>query len=306
MNPVARLRERRPGCSARQWRSTELERARSHTPACPVMGSDTDWDMTFVNAGGLRLHVGRRGTGRPLLLITGIGAHMEMWAPFARLITNRELIAFDAPGTGLSQRPGRPLRMGSLAGVVRELLDALGLDRVDVLGYSWGGGLAQEHARRAPERVRRLVLCATAPGLGGAPPRPLAALLLATPARYYHPRLLELSVPHIAGGRTAREPRLLSGQAAARLQRPPDLVGYAFQLYAATGWSSLPWLDQIRQRTLVVAGEQDPSVPVRNGRMLASRLPNARLHIVRGGGHLFLLDEPENVVGTISAFLDAK
>jgi pimeloyl-ACP methyl ester carboxylesterase len=82
------------------------------------------------------------------------------------------------------------------------LLDTLGLERVDVLGYSFGGGLAQELAYRAPERVRRLVLCATAPGLGGVPPKPMAALMLATPARYYHPRLLELSLAHIAGGRT--------------------------------------------------------------------------------------------------------
>src|ERR671922_2597275 len=95
--------------------------------------------------------------------------------------------------------------MPGLARVVVELLDVLGLDRVDVLGYSFGGGLAQELAHRAPDRVRRLVLCATAPGLGGVPPRPVAALMLATPARYYHPRLLELTLPHIAGGRTARE-----------------------------------------------------------------------------------------------------
>ena len=129
-----------------------------------------------------------------------------MWAPFARLAGGRELIAFDAPGAGLSQRPRRPLRMQDLARVVRELLDALGLECVDVLGYSFGGALAQELARRVPDRVRRLVLCATAPGLGGIPPRPLAAtLMLATPACYYHPRLLALILPGIAGGRTARE-----------------------------------------------------------------------------------------------------
>jgi poly(3-hydroxyoctanoate) depolymerase len=263
-----------------------------------------DWSPTFITAAGLRLRVGRRGAGRPLLLITGIGANIEMWAPFARLAGDRELIAFDPPGAGLSQRPRRPLRMGGLARVVRELLDALALERVDVLGYSFGGALAQELARRAPERVRRLVLCATAPGLGGAPPRPLAALMLATPARYYHPRLLALTVPHIAGGRTAREPALLAQQAAARLHRPPNALGYAYQLYAVTGWSSLPWLRRVPHPTLVVAGEQDPSVPLRNARMLAGRLPDARLHVVKGGGHLFLLDEPDNVVGAIGAFLD--
>ena len=171
------------------------------------MTSATEWNPTYVDAAGLRLRVGRRGAGRPLLLITGIGAHLEMWAPFVRFVEDRELIAFDPPGAGLSERPRLPLRMRGLARVVADLLDALGLERVDVLGYSFGGALAQELARRAPDRVRRLVLCATGPGLGGSPPRPLAALMLATPARYYHPRLLALTVPHIAGGRTAREPR---------------------------------------------------------------------------------------------------
>lgn len=259
---------------------------------------------TFVEAAGLRLRVSRAGEGHPLLLITGIGANLDMWAPFERLVTDRELIAFDAPGAGLSQRPRFPLRMRGLADVVRALLDALGLERVDVLGYSFGGALAQELARRAPERVRRLVLCATAPGLGGSPPRPLAALMLATPARYYHPRLLALTVPHIAGGRTARDRSVLAQQAAARLHRPPGPLGYAYQLYAVAGWSSLPWLHRVPHRTLIVAGDQDPSVPLRNARLLAARLPDARLHVVKGGGHLFLLDEPQNVVGPIRAFLD--
>ena len=54
----------------------------------------------------------------------------------------------------------------------------------------------------------------------------------------------------------------------------------------------------------MVSGEDDPCVPLRNGRLLASRIPDARLHVVADGGHLFLLDEPENVAGTIRAFLD--
>jgi poly(3-hydroxyalkanoate) depolymerase len=241
---------------------------------------------------------------RPLLLITGIGANLDMWAPFARLASGRELIAFDPPGAGLSQRPRRPLRMGGLARIVRELLDALELERVDVLGYSFGGALAQELARRSPDRVRRLVLCATSPGLGGVPPRPLAALMLATPARYYHARLLALSLPDIAGGRTARDPGALARQADARLLRPPDPLGYAYQLYAAAGWSSLPWLHRVWQPSLIVAGDQDPSVPLANARLLAARLPDARLKIVEGGGHLCLLDEPGSVVGSVCAFLD--
>ncbi|MBV8944285.1 MAG: alpha/beta fold hydrolase, partial [Solirubrobacterales bacterium] len=77
-----------------------------------------------------------------------------------------------------------------------------------------------------------------------------------------------------------------------------------YQLYAAAGWSSLPWLRRLTSPTLVIGGENDPSVPLRNARVLAARIPNARLHVVNGGGHLFLLDEPENVAGVIAAFLN--
>jgi poly(3-hydroxyoctanoate) depolymerase len=128
--------------------------------------------------------------------------------------------------------------------------------------------------------------------------------MLATPARYYNRRLLALSLRHIAGGRTAREPAVLAAHAGERLGRPPDPLGYAFQLYAVAGWSSLPWLKRLRQPTLVLAGDRDPSVPLPNARLLAERIPGAILHVVSGGGHLFLLDEPESVIDTIGTFLD--
>ena len=161
---------------------------------------------SYIEVGGLRLRIASHGSGPPLLLITGIGASLDMWKPIEALLPGRELIAFDAPGVGGSQRPRLPRRLSGRAELVRALMDVLALARAAGLGYSFGGALAQELTRRAPERVRRLVLCATGPGLGGVPPKPLAALMLATPARYYHPRLLELCVPLIAGGRTRRVP----------------------------------------------------------------------------------------------------
>jgi len=97
---------------------------------------------------------------------------------------------------------------------------------------------------------------------------------------------------------------VLAANAETRLQAPPSALGYAYQLYAVAGWTSLPWLHRLRQPSLVVAGERDPSVPLGNARILAARIPDARLHVVRGGGHLFLLDEPETAAGAIRAFLD--
>jgi pimeloyl-ACP methyl ester carboxylesterase len=253
----------------------------------------------IVSAGGLRWRVTRAGAGRPLLLITGIGAHVDMWRPFFDVAGGRELVAFDPPGAGRSERTPRPLRMPALARLVTELMDALELPQADVLGYSWGGGLAQELAYRHPDRVRRLVLCATGPGIGGVPPRPLAALALATPARYYHPALARLSLKLIAGGDGPR-----AAHTRERLASPPGVLGYAFQLYAAAGWTSLPWLHRLPHETLVVGGDDDPSVPFANARILAARIPRARLERIRGGGHLFLLDEPERAAAPIRAFLD--
>jgi poly(3-hydroxyalkanoate) depolymerase len=267
-------------------------------------GRSLRWRTERVRAGGLDLRVGRRGSGPPLLLLTGLGANIEMWQPFQRLLRGREVIAVDAPGTGLSERPRYPMRMRGLAGVVAALLDELEVSRSDVLGCSFGGLLALELAYRSPAKVRRLVLCATAQGLPVIPPNPLPALLLMTPARYYHPRLLELMIPRIAGGRTRRDGAELQTQAAARLSRPPQMLGYAYQLYAASGWTSVPWLWRVRQPALIIAGDDDPIIPLANARIMTRLMPAARLRVVEGGGHLFLIDEPESVIADIQAFLE--
>ena len=82
-----------------------------------------------MNVAGLRLRVGRHGAGRPLVLIAGIGANLDMWGPLQPLLPGRELIAFDAPGVGGSQRPRLPLGMRALARIVEALMDVLRVER---------------------------------------------------------------------------------------------------------------------------------------------------------------------------------
>jgi poly(3-hydroxyalkanoate) depolymerase len=236
--------------------------------------------------------------------MSGIGAHLDMWGPLLGQLEDRYVVAFDAPGTGLSERPRRPLRMGGFADLAVRLLDELGIDQVDALGVSWGGALAQQLAHSHADRIRRMVLCATSAGFVGVPPRPLPLLFLMSPARYYHPVLFRFMLPRIVGGRTAREIDVLAAQAGPRLSRPPDPLGYALQMYAASGWTSVHWLRSLRQPTLVIAGEDDRAIPLANAKMLARLIPDARLEVVEDGGHLFVLDEPESVAPAIEAFLD--
>jgi pimeloyl-ACP methyl ester carboxylesterase len=143
--------------------------------------------IRFVDIGAdrLRLRTAVRGSGRPLLLITGLGASLDLGAPFERELAARGLqtISFDAPGTGQSTAYTWPRRMPGIARTAERMLDALGYRQVDVLGASLGGVIAQQFAHQAPHRVRRLVLAATGPGLGGIPGSPRALLALATPRR---------------------------------------------------------------------------------------------------------------------------
>jgi pimeloyl-ACP methyl ester carboxylesterase len=250
------------------------------------------------------LRVARAGRGEPLLLINGLGANLEMWRPLVReLVDEREVIALDLPGTGRSARPAWPLRMRQLARVVTEVLDHLGYRRVDVLGYSLGGVVAQELALRAPARINRLVLCATTPGLPSMPPDPLVTALMLTPARYWDRSLAELILPIIAGGRTARDPGARRARLDDRLAQPPSTLGYLYQLYALSGWSSHPWIRGVEHPALVVHGDHDRVVPLVNGRYLADALPHGRLEVVHGAGHLFLFDEPERVTPALATFL---
>jgi poly(3-hydroxyalkanoate) depolymerase len=258
-----------------------------------------------VTVDGVPLRVAVQGEGRPLLLLMGIGANLEMWAPFEERLdgTLVQTISVDAPGTGGSGSYRWPRRMPGLAATMLRLLDVLGYGEVDVLGVSFGGVLAQQVAYQGGDRVRRLVLAATGPGLGGVPASPRVLLTLATPRRYTQPDYFRRVAGRIYGGASRFDPDSALHGSLARFARAPSLGGYLAQLYAIAGWSSVGWLHRLGLPTLVLAGDDDPIVPLVNGRILARLIPQARLHVVPGGGHLFLLEQAGEMADVVSSFL---
>jgi poly(3-hydroxyoctanoate) depolymerase len=262
-------------------------------------------EFQHVEVDGVSLRVSIRGTGTPLLLLMGIGGNLEMWAPFEEALDPRvvQTITVDAPGTGGSSAYRFPRRMSGLASTMDQMLDALGYDKVDVLGVSFGGALAQQLAHQAPDRVRRLVLAATGAGLGGVPASPRVLLALATPRRYYQPDYFRRIAGDIYGGAARHDPDATLHGSLARFHNAPSFRGYLAQLYAIAGWTSLPWLRRLPQETLVIAGDDDPIIPLVNGHMLNRLIPYSRLSIVRGGGHLFLLERPEEMAALVTGFV---
>ncbi len=260
----------------------------------------------YVDVDGEHLWVStqRAGASFPLLLIMGFGGHLGLWRPLRNSLGAHETIAFDLPGMGKSAPPHRLMRAHGSANLIVKLLDKLGYDQVDVLGVSLGGGLAQQLTHQAPKRVRRLVLCATAAGIGGAiPGRPRSLLSLVTPHRDGGIGAIEKLPSSTFGGLSSREPEALRETLSLLSGGAPTLRGSLSQLYAVSGWTSVPWLRTIRQPTLVMSGDDDRIVPLVNGRILQRLIPNSRLHIMRGGGHLFVGDQPEEAAAVIRAFL---
>ena len=191
-------------------------------------------------------------------------------------------------------------RLPGYAQLARELLDDLGIDKVHAMGISWGGGLAQQFTRQFPERVERLVLAATSTGHLMVPPRPSVMLRMATPLRYLSAGYFKSIAGAIYGG-DFRTDSVLTERHARRMA-PPSIAGYLNQLWALACWTSVHWLHQIKQPTLVMAGDDDPIIPLVNARLLARLIPNARLDIF-DCGHLFLLTRLDRSVASIEGFL---
>jgi poly(3-hydroxyalkanoate) depolymerase len=259
-----------------------------------VEHADTQWCVAMRRV---------RGDDRPpLVLCNGIGVNWQTFEPLLAALGDRPVVAFDVPGVGASADPARPYTMSGLGRQVGSLLARLGILRFDLLGVSWGGALAQQLALQSTA-CRRLVLAATSTGWLSVPGRPDALMRLADARRLdARDRGSALRLADAYGGRVRREPSALH----AFLQRtsPPSVRGYRAQLAAIAGWTSLPWLPWLRQPTLLLAGREDPLVPLANARLMQLLLRQAQVHVV-DDGHLLLHSAAAEVAPRIAAFLDA-
>jgi poly(3-hydroxyalkanoate) depolymerase len=258
-----------------------------------------------VGSRAIRVSIREGRPGRPpLLLCNGIGASMELFQPFVdALDPRRGIIRFDMPGVGGSPAPVLPYHLATSAPLLAGLLDQLGCPQADVLGISWGGALAQQFALSRPGRVRALVLVATGPGALMVPASPAVLLRMLTPRRHRDPGYAARIAGELYGGTARQDPALARDLLHASTRLGPAR-GYYYQLLAAAGWTSLPRLPGLRPRALILAGDDDPIIPLANARIMHWLMPRSELHIYHGG-HLELAAHPERIAPAVEAFLDA-
>jgi poly(3-hydroxyalkanoate) depolymerase len=261
--------------------------------------------MRILRTGGRGLRVAvREGMSGwpPLLLCNGIGVSLELLQPFVdALDPRRTVIRFDMPGVGGSPAPVIPYHLARSGSLLSGLLDQLGYQRADVLGISWGGALAQQFAISRPDRVHRLVLVATAPGVLMVPAHPRVLMKMLTPRRHRDPGYAAHIAGELYGGSARKDPALARDLLHATTRLGPQR-GYYYQLLAGWGWTSLPRLPMLRKPTLILAGDDDPIIPLVNARIMHWLIPGSELHVYHGG-HLELAADAERIAPVVDAFL---
>jgi poly(3-hydroxyalkanoate) depolymerase len=257
----------------------------------------------YVAARAQRIRVNiRQGSGVPLVLCNGIGASLEVLDPLVEWMDPElTVIRFDVPGTGGSPTSVAPYGFPYLAWVLGGVLSKLGIGVVDVLGISWGGALAQQFAFQNPRRCRRLVLVATGTGALMVPANPRILAKLLTPRRFSDASYAASIAGELYGGSVRTH-----GDDVARLfaqqLHPGSKIGYFHQLLAGSVWTSLFGLRGLRQNTLIVAGTDDPIIPVVNAHIMNALLPHSRLHL-HAGGHVDLVHNAAELAPVVGTFL---
>ncbi len=257
----------------------------------------------FVATGGQRIRVRYRpGIGVPLVLCNGIGASLEVLDPLVdALDPERPVVRFDVPGTGESPVSALPYGFPYLAWVLGRILDQLDIGVLDILGLSWGGALAQQFAFQNPLRCRRLILVSTGTGAIMVPGNPRVLAKMVTPKRFRDPAYAASIAANLYGG-AAREHGQEVGELLIRQLHAGSKIGYLHQLMAGAVWTSIFALPAIRQRTLLIAGEDDPIVPMINARIMNRLLPRSVLHR-HAGGHVDLITNSAALAPVIDDFL---
>jgi len=235
----------------------------------------------------------------PILFFNGIGANIEAVAPLAEALTDRPFIMFDMPGVGGSPEPVVPYNTFIMSWIAKELLKRFGCKQVDLMGVSWGGGLAQHFALQHGDYVRRVVLIATSAGMLMMPGNPAALTKMANPRRYIDADYMAEHFKTLYGGMVGAKSEHIK-----RL-KPPSPRGYMYQLIAMLGWTSAPALPFLKKETLIMMGDDDQIVPLLNGEFLNMLIPNSQLEVFEGGGHLFMLSHQDQTIASIRKFLDA-
>jgi pimeloyl-ACP methyl ester carboxylesterase len=278
---------------------------------------EADLDQVDVQVGDVVLSSYLLGHGEPLVLLHGLGGSKISWLPLlAPLAQNYRLVVPDLPGHGESAKPRTDYTPRYYARVVRQLMDRLEIDRTALVGNSMGGRVALEMALRSPGRVTALALLG--PAVPGFRWRYLAGFTRIVPTEFgalpipLRERWMTVALHRLFSqpGRLGPEAFSVAAKEFIRVYRDPRArMAFFSSLRHVVTEHPQPFfagLRRIKQRCLVIVGQDDRLVPVRLGMRLYEGLPNAELILMPGVGHVPQFENPEETLAAIRDFLAGR
>jgi pimeloyl-ACP methyl ester carboxylesterase len=269
-------------------------------------------ETRFAEAAGVEFAYRRFGAASdlPLVMLQHYRGNLDNWDPALTdaLATERELILVDYAGVGSST--GEP--NGSIAATARQMIafiDALRLERIDLLGFSIGGFVAQEIALVRPALIRRLVLAATgpkgAPGMHGW----REDIAAAARAESSPQNLLYIMFAHTDASQAkgteflGRFIQRQEGRDAPTTDAVRDAQYDAVVEWGIPDHSALQRLTGIESPTLIIQGDEDLMIPTKLSHLMAGLIPDAPIRIYPDAAHGFLFQHPQQVAEDVNAFL---
>jgi 3-oxoadipate enol-lactonase len=257
----------------------------------------------FVKAGDLTMKIVEAGSGPAVLLIHGLGWDHSLWNPTVEQFSPRyRMIAVDTRGHGGTGKPAGPYDMGMFARDYSALADALGLQRVCVVGLSQGGMVAQQLALLRPALVSALVListsCKSAPSLRDNMEARIAAMDEAGPEAAAKIAAESIFSPAWREANAGELARFYAWRSA----MPTEPLNAATRaLYDFDLSKDLP---SVRVPTLVVAGAEDTLTRPAGMEEIAALIPGAKYRLVPASGHMLPVEQPTVVSALLRDFLE--
>ena len=237
------------------------------------------------------------GSGPKLIFINGTNADLRRKQPYVdKLSDHFTVLRYDQRGLGQTEKPDKPYRMADYADDAAALMDLVGWDRAAVLGVSFGGSVAQEFARRHPQRITRMVLACSNPGGSyGYPLLELHGKDADTRARTMLALDLRKSEAWQAAHPEEAQALIEQGKKRGGAVDPSDphaAMGARRQLEAREQHNALEWLGQINMPVALFGGRYDGLGTEAGQRLMAQKIPHSMMRLFEGA-HAFLNEDPQ-------------
>jgi pimeloyl-ACP methyl ester carboxylesterase len=266
--------------------------------------------MPKVKANGIEIYYETTGSGKSLVLISGLGYPLWQWHKMVDYLAEHfQVVTFDNRGVGQSDKLAGPYTAQMLAADTAGLLAALGIEKAAIMGHSMGGFIAQAMALDFPEKVSELILCAT--NFGGPNHVPITAEAMAVLSDVTSDPLTRFTnglKVSTAPGWADAHPDTVKEWVNWRVANPIEPVPYQAQMAIGLALTSEEAafenkLPQISVPTLILFGAHDKVVPPENAKLLQKQIRGSQTAIIPDAGHFFPIEVPEAASQIVIDFL---